>query len=63
VEKSATGAADARDQTTNAVGRRLHGWQVGAEAGGRSPQYVAAIRWGTKRYLQMNRLAEVVAVA
>jgi putative transposase len=26
-------------------------------------RYVAAIRWGTKRYLQMNRVAEVVAIA
>jgi putative transposase len=26
-------------------------------------RYVAATRWGTKRYLQMNRLAEVVAIA
>lgn len=26
-------------------------------------RYVAASRWGTKRYLQMNRLAEVVAIA
>jgi transposase-like protein len=27
------------------------------------PRHVAAIKWGTKRYLQMNRLAEVVAIA
>ena len=26
-------------------------------------RHVAATRWGTKRYLQMNRLAEVVAIA
>jgi putative transposase len=26
-------------------------------------RYVTATRWGTKRYLQMNRLAEVVAIA
>jgi transposase-like protein len=26
-------------------------------------RYVAATRWGTKRYLQMNRLAELVAIA
>lgn len=26
-------------------------------------RYVAATRWGTKRYLQMNRLAEVAAIA
>jgi putative transposase len=26
-------------------------------------RYVAATRWGTKRYLLMNRLAEVVAIA
>lgn len=26
-------------------------------------RYVAATKWGTKRYLQMNRLAEVVAIA
>ena len=26
-------------------------------------RYVAGTRWGTKRYLQMNRLAEVVAIA
>jgi transposase-like protein len=26
-------------------------------------RYVAATRWGTKRYLQMNRLAEVVTIA
>ena len=26
-------------------------------------RYVAATRWGTKRYLQMNRLAEVLAIA
>jgi putative transposase len=26
-------------------------------------RYIAATRWGTKRYLQMNRLAEVVAIA
>ena len=26
-------------------------------------QHVAATKWGTKRYLQMNRLAEVVAIA
>jgi putative transposase len=26
-------------------------------------RYVAATRWGTKRYLQMNRLADVVAIA
>lgn len=26
-------------------------------------RYVAATRWGTKRYLQMNRLAEVMAIA
>jgi putative transposase len=26
-------------------------------------RYVAATRWGTKRYLQMNRLAEIVAIA
>ena len=25
--------------------------------------HVAVTRWGTKRYLQMNRLAEVVAIA
>ena len=26
-------------------------------------RYVAATKWGTKRYLQMNRLAEIVAIA
>jgi putative transposase len=26
-------------------------------------RHVAATRWGTKRYLQMNGLAEVVAIA
>jgi transposase-like protein len=26
-------------------------------------RHVAATRWGTKRYLQINRLAEVVAIA
>jgi putative transposase len=26
-------------------------------------RYVADTRWGTKRYLQMNRLAEIVAIA
>jgi len=26
-------------------------------------RHVGATRWGTKRYLQMNRLAEVVAIA
>jgi putative transposase len=26
-------------------------------------RHVASTRWGTKRYLQMNRLAEVVAIA
>ena len=26
-------------------------------------RHVAATRWGTKRYLQMNRLAEIVAIA
>jgi putative transposase len=26
-------------------------------------RHVAAIRWGSKRYLQMNRLAEVLAIA
>ena len=26
-------------------------------------RHVAGTRWGTKRYLQMNRLAEVVAIA
>ncbi len=26
-------------------------------------RHVAATKWGTKRYLQMNRLAEVVAIA
>jgi transposase-like protein len=44
---------------------------VGAFPDGRSAlmlvaarlRYVAATRWGTKRYLQMNRLAEVVAIA
>ena len=44
---------------------------VGAFPDGRSAlmlvaarlRYVAAARWGTKRYLPMNRLAEVVAIA
>lgn len=44
---------------------------VGAFPDGRSAlmlvaarlRHVAATRWGTKRYLQMNRLAEVVAIA
>jgi putative transposase len=44
---------------------------VGAFPDGRSAlmlvaarlRYVAATRWGTKRYLQMNPLAEVVAIA
>jgi len=26
-------------------------------------RYIAGTKWGTKRYLQMNRLAEVVAIA
>jgi len=26
-------------------------------------RHVAATKWGTKRYLQMDRLAEVVAIA
>jgi putative transposase len=26
-------------------------------------RHVASTRWGTKRYLQMNRLAEVIAIA
>lgn len=26
-------------------------------------RYVAGTRWGTKRYLQMNRLAEIVTIA
>jgi hypothetical protein len=26
-------------------------------------RHVASTRWGTKRYLQMNRLAEIVAIA
>ena len=26
-------------------------------------RHVAATKWGTKRYLQMNRLAEIVAIA
>ena len=26
-------------------------------------RHVAATRWGTKRYLQMNRLAQIVAIA
>ena len=26
-------------------------------------RHVAATKWGSKRYLQMNRLAEVVAIA
>jgi transposase-like protein len=26
-------------------------------------RHVASPRWGTKRYLQMNRLAEVIAIA
>ena len=26
-------------------------------------RHVAGTRWGTKRYLQMNRLADVVAIA
>ena len=26
-------------------------------------RHVASTRWGSKRYLQMNRLAEVVAIA
>ena len=26
-------------------------------------RHVAATKWGTKRYLQMNRLAEVRAIA
>jgi hypothetical protein len=26
-------------------------------------RHVAETKWGTKRYLQMNRLAEVVAIA
>jgi putative transposase len=26
-------------------------------------RYVATTRWGTKRYLQMNQLADVVAIA
>jgi hypothetical protein len=25
--------------------------------------HVAPIRWGSKRYLQMNQLAEIVAIA
>ena len=44
---------------------------VGAFPDGRSAlmlvaarlRHVAATRWGTKRYLQMNRLAEIVAIA
>jgi putative transposase len=27
------------------------------------PWHVASTKWGTKRYLQMNQLAEVVAIA
>lgn len=26
-------------------------------------RHVAATKWGTKRYLQLNRLAEIVAIA
>ena len=26
-------------------------------------RHVAGTRWGSKRYLQMNRLAEVIAIA
>jgi hypothetical protein len=26
-------------------------------------RHVASTKWGTKRYLQMNRMAEVVAIA
>ena len=32
-------------------------------AGSYRLRHVAATKWGTKRYLQMNRLAEVVAIA
>jgi len=36
-DQQPAGAADAGDSTTNACGGRLPGWQVGTDAGGRSP--------------------------
>jgi hypothetical protein len=55
--------ADARDPTTNARRRRLPRWQLSPDADRRTPRHVASTRWGSKRYLQMNRLAEVIAIA
>lgn len=51
------------------IRRRTRG--VGAFPDGKSAlmlvaarlRHVAGTRWGTKRYLQMNRLAEIVAIA
>ena len=62
-DQQSAGAADARDPATNRV--------VGAFPDGKSAlmlvaarlRHVAGTRWGSKRYLQMNRLAEVVAIA
>jgi putative transposase len=61
--RDAAGAADARDPRRPRV--------VGAFPDGKSAlmlvaarlRHVAGTRWGAKRYLQMNRLAEIVAIA
>ena len=37
--------------------------KVGADAGGGPATTCRRNEWGTKRYLQMNRLAEIVAIA
>ena len=63
-DQQPAGEANAGDLAMNTSRRR-------AFPGGKSalmlvaarPRDMAATRWGTKRYLQMNRLAEIWAIA
>jgi hypothetical protein len=48
---------------TNACRLRLSRWKERADAGGSKTAACGSYEMGTKRYLQMNRLVEVRAIA
>lgn len=62
-DQYSAGTADAGDPASNARGGRISGREERLDAGRGKIKDVAATKWGTKRYLQMNRLAELVAIA
>jgi putative transposase len=51
------------DPPTNAGGGRLPDGQSALMLVAARLRHVAATKWGTKRYLQMNCVVEVVAIA